>query len=330
MHPADAHLHPPDGRHRLRHQRPQPGDGGPDRADAARAELRRRPPGQEQPASASTSTRTASRSAGRSTSAPRPCGTSASGWASKMDGFEMDSGFQITVSSEVMAILAVARDLKDLRRADRPDGRGLQPKRQGGHDGRPGGGRRDDGLDARRHQSQPAADHRGPARVRPRRAVRQYRHRAKLDHRRPARHEAGRLPRHRERLRRGHRLREVLEPQVPHVGPEARRGRDRGDDPRPQDARRRSGRQAGRAARRGLHQREPRAGGEGLREPPRPHRDRPKERRAAGRLHQQLPHRHATPRSPSCGGSPRPTAPGPSRPSTGSRAARARSSWPRR
>jgi formate--tetrahydrofolate ligase len=34
----------------------------------------------------------------------------------KNDGFEMDSGFQITVSSEVMAILAVARDLGDLRR----------------------------------------------------------------------------------------------------------------------------------------------------------------------------------------------------------------------
>lgn len=32
-----------------------------------------------------------------------------------MDGYEMDSGFQITVSSEIMAILAVARDLKDLR-----------------------------------------------------------------------------------------------------------------------------------------------------------------------------------------------------------------------
>jgi formate--tetrahydrofolate ligase len=31
------------------------------------------------------------------------------------DGFEMESGFQITVSSEIMAILAVARDLKDLR-----------------------------------------------------------------------------------------------------------------------------------------------------------------------------------------------------------------------
>ena len=31
------------------------------------------------------------------------------------DGFEMESGFQITVSSEIMAILAVARDLADLR-----------------------------------------------------------------------------------------------------------------------------------------------------------------------------------------------------------------------
>jgi len=37
------------------------------------------------------------------------------GLGGKMDGFEMDSGFQMTVASEVMAILAVARDLKDLR-----------------------------------------------------------------------------------------------------------------------------------------------------------------------------------------------------------------------
>ncbi|MBN2137165.1 MAG: formate--tetrahydrofolate ligase [Sedimentisphaerales bacterium] len=37
------------------------------------------------------------------------------GQGGKMDGFEMDSGFQITVSSEMMAILSVARDLKDLR-----------------------------------------------------------------------------------------------------------------------------------------------------------------------------------------------------------------------
>jgi len=37
------------------------------------------------------------------------------GKGGKMDGFEMDSGFQITVSSEIMAILSVARDLKDMR-----------------------------------------------------------------------------------------------------------------------------------------------------------------------------------------------------------------------
>lgn len=37
------------------------------------------------------------------------------GRGGKMDGVEMESGFQITVSSEVMAILAMASDLKDLR-----------------------------------------------------------------------------------------------------------------------------------------------------------------------------------------------------------------------
>jgi len=37
------------------------------------------------------------------------------GKGGKMDGLEMESGFQITVSSEIMAILAVVNDLKDLR-----------------------------------------------------------------------------------------------------------------------------------------------------------------------------------------------------------------------
>ncbi len=37
------------------------------------------------------------------------------GRGGKMDGFEMDSGFQMAVASEVMAILSVARDLRDLR-----------------------------------------------------------------------------------------------------------------------------------------------------------------------------------------------------------------------
>ncbi len=37
------------------------------------------------------------------------------GLGGKMDGFMMKSGFQITVSSEIMAILAVAKDLADMR-----------------------------------------------------------------------------------------------------------------------------------------------------------------------------------------------------------------------
>ncbi len=37
------------------------------------------------------------------------------GRGGKMDGFEMESGFYITVASEVMAILALSRDLADLR-----------------------------------------------------------------------------------------------------------------------------------------------------------------------------------------------------------------------
>lgn len=37
------------------------------------------------------------------------------GIGGKMDGFEMDSGFQIAASSEVMAILSVSRDLKEIR-----------------------------------------------------------------------------------------------------------------------------------------------------------------------------------------------------------------------
>ena len=37
------------------------------------------------------------------------------GKGDKMDGFEMESGFAISVSSELMSILAIAKDLKDMR-----------------------------------------------------------------------------------------------------------------------------------------------------------------------------------------------------------------------
>ena len=43
------------------------------------------------------------------------------GLGGKANGYPRESGFDITAASEVMAILAVARDLQDLRAADRPD-----------------------------------------------------------------------------------------------------------------------------------------------------------------------------------------------------------------
>ena len=43
------------------------------------------------------------------------------GLGGKMDGFMMKSGFQITVSSEIMAILAVAKDLQRYARTYQQD-----------------------------------------------------------------------------------------------------------------------------------------------------------------------------------------------------------------
>ena len=137
------------------------------------------------------------------------------GLGGDMDGFMMKSGFQITVSSEIMAILAVATDLEDMRERMGRIVVAYDKAGTPGHHPRPGGGRGHDRPDGQGDQPQPAADHRGPAGAGARRALRQHRHRPVVDHRRPGRAEAGRLPRHRERLRRRHRLREVLEPQVP-------------------------------------------------------------------------------------------------------------------
>ena len=114
VHPPHRLLPRADGRHRRHHQRAQPLHGGADRAAAARVQLRRRG--------------LAKRGLQRLDIDPRNI---AQGWCidfcaqalreiiiglgSDMDGFMMKSGFQITVSSEIMAILAVASDLKDMR-----------------------------------------------------------------------------------------------------------------------------------------------------------------------------------------------------------------------
>ncbi len=54
-------------------------------------------------------------SAGSSTSAPSLFRNIIIGIGGKMDGFMMRSSFGIAVSSEIMAILAVSTDLKDMR-----------------------------------------------------------------------------------------------------------------------------------------------------------------------------------------------------------------------
>ena len=102
------------------------------------------------------------------------------------------------------------RDHGGVRARERPEGspRAARPHRGGLHlrrrprDGRrPQGRRRDDGDHEGRHQAEPGPDPGGPARARPRRAVRQHRARQQLDHRRSRGAEARRLRRHRGGVR---------------------------------------------------------------------------------------------------------------------------------
>ena len=137
------------------------------------------------------------------------------GIGGRTDGYMMQSKFDIAASSELMAILAIVRDLADLRKRLAEITVAYDKQGEPGHDGRPGGGRRHVRLDAQRHQPDAVQHGRIPALHGARRAVRQHRRRTVVDHRRPRRPEAVRLPRHRERLRRRHRVREVLERQVP-------------------------------------------------------------------------------------------------------------------
>jgi formyltetrahydrofolate synthetase len=169
------------------------------------------------------------------------------GLGGRYDGFTMQSKFGIAVGSECMAILAVVRDLADLQRTPQQHHRGLRQERQTGHHRRPGSRQRHDRLHAQHHQP----DHDVHRRVQPlhgaRRTVRQHRRGSELHHRRPRRPEAVRLPRHRVRLRGRHRLREVLERQVPLQRPETPRLGSDLHHPRPEDARRRPRRRAGKA-----------------------------------------------------------------------------------
>ena len=113
------------------------------------------------------------------------------GLGGKANGYPRETGFDITAASEVMAITAIARNLRDLRqrlaritagysRADSKPGDGRGPARR----------RRDDRDAQGCAQAKPRADARGTARARPLRTARDDRSRQQLTGRGPRRHPA--------------------------------------------------------------------------------------------------------------------------------------------
>ena len=118
--------------------------------------------------------------------------------------------------------------------------RRLHPRQGAGHRPRPAGRRRDDRAAARRPRPEPGADARAHARLHPRRPVREHRPRLQLGDGHPGRPQAGRLGRHRGRLRRRPRRREVHRHQVPGQRPAPRGRRRRRDHPRAEVPRRRA------------------------------------------------------------------------------------------
>ena len=135
-------------------------------------------------------------------------------------------------------------------RAARPHHGRADLRGRAGHGRGPAGGRLDDRPAQGRDQAEPRADARGPAGVRPLRAVREHRARQQLARRRPRRAQARRVPRHRVGLRVGHGHGEVLRHHVPDRRPAAERGRARRDRARAQAPRRQHRRRDRRRSRR--------------------------------------------------------------------------------
>ena len=315
----DGGLQPPPDRRRPRHRGgPQPG----------RRVHRQQPPPQE-PARH----RPARRCSGRASLdiSDRALRHVVVGLGGREDGVPRETEFVITVASEVMAVLALATDLHDLRArlgrivlATRVDGTPVTADDLG-----VAGAMTVLLRDAIKPnllqtlEGGPAFVHCGP--------FAQHRPRQQLDHRRPARarHERDRL--HGGGLRGRHGRREVLRHQVPGVraGPGCgRRGRH---GPGAQDARRRRQDRGRQAARPGPARGERRGGPDRGVEPRRAHRDRPQVRHPGGRRHQRVPDRHAgrgrgDPRGRARGGRARRRRRHPLRRTAG----RARRRWPRR
>ena len=183
------------------------------------------------------------------------------GVGGRANGYVRESGFDITAASEVMAIVAVARDLHDLRAAARLDHGRVHLRGRARARRAAAGGRRDDRAAQGRDEAEPRADARRSAGARPLRPVREHRARQQLARRRPRCAEARRLRRHRVRLRLRHGDGEVPQHRLPGRRPQPERGRPRRDRKGAEAPRRRAGRRSGRDRTR---RREPRA-------PPRDH-----------------------------------------------------------
>ncbi len=131
------------------------------------------------------------------------------------NGFPREAGFDITVASEVMAILCLATDLKDLQRRLGDIVVALPPRPEPGHRARPQGRRRDDGAPDEGAAAEPGADAGKQSRLHPRRAVRQHRAWLQLGDGDQDGAEARRLRGDGGRLRRRSRGGEVLRHQMP-------------------------------------------------------------------------------------------------------------------
>ena len=116
------------------------------------------------------------------------------GLGGRADGVPRQTGFDITAASEVMATLALAGSLADLRARLRRSRDRLHPGRDPGHRRAAVRGRIDGGPAARRDQAEPAPDAGEHARAPARGPVREHRHRELLRDRRPDRHPHRRLP----------------------------------------------------------------------------------------------------------------------------------------
>ena len=137
------------------------------------------------------------------------------GLGGRAHGAPRETGFDITAASEIMGLVAVARDLAGPARAPRTHHGRSDLRGRAGHRRRHQGGGGDGGGPQGRDQAEPRADPRGPARVRPLRPVREHRARQQLARRGPRRAQARRVRDHRVRLRVRHGDGEVLRHHVP-------------------------------------------------------------------------------------------------------------------